>query len=229
VEFDKMAQVAQVVMAVGIIVSILISVRALREVRVDRRLSQKPHLMFEPGGHRFLVEIGPGGRRIAGVNPTYAEKALAALPEQSPSVRLKRRVTDEGRTAPGWYGSLKNYGSGPALDVKVQWVASQVWVGSEMFEVTEAKQTEPLYSRPLNTMPPMPAHIEAGSRAQLSRLPAFIVKDVDQKITRVEGHFEIRCQDVFGTSYVSKQVYHLFTGYADEPPHVHVTFSRLLT
>lgn len=214
-------------MAIGVIISIGLSTKALREVREDRRLSQKPYLMFEAGGHQFPVEIKNGGRRIPGVNPVYAEKVLAGLPEQSTSIDLASRQRKDGGLDLGWYGRLKNFGAGPALESKVTWIPLEVWVGAERFEVTDAKRAEPLYSRELNTMPPVPTHIEPGVEAQLSRLPSFIVKDVDKKITRVEGYFELRCKDVFGIEYVSKQSFHLFTGYDHNPPYVHVTFSRM--
>jgi len=51
VDYVAIAQIIlPIITLIGIIVSMWLSVKALREVQTDRRLRQMPHLAFEPGG-----------------------------------------------------------------------------------------------------------------------------------------------------------------------------------
>lgn len=226
VEWGAIAQVgATLVAAVGVIVSLWVSINTLREVQKDRKLRQRPHLAFETGGWCFAVEFVAAGRRVPGVNPAYAEKVLSTIPPNAESVRIK----DTGDSkSPPFFGRLKNYGAGPALLTHVTWVAEEVCIGSDRFTIDSAKAAEPLYAADLNYVPAIPSHIAPGATAALSRLPAFIEKDHEKKITQVDGFLEIECQDVFGERLVIRQQFHLFTRYREQQPEVHVTFSDLI-
>jgi hypothetical protein len=217
-EWSDLAQVcATVIGFTGIIVSIWLSVRALREVERDRKLRHKPYLAFEQGGHRLPVKFVRGGSFIPGVNRTYADKVLGHLPTDGESVVIAH-PEHEGRIKPILYGHLKNYGAGPALSTAVTWMPKQIWIGNESFTIDERKQREALYSRELNEMPTIPSHIEPGAEAKLSRLPAFIIKDYEKKITRVDGELIIECRDIFGLSHRAVQEFHSFVEYREQPP-----------
>jgi hypothetical protein len=198
----------------------------LREVQLDRRLRQRPHLAFEPGGYQIPVEFVVAGKRIPGIDPAYVEKVLANLPDKAESVRLVHRPR---HFEDSFYGHLKNFGSGPALLTHVTWIPSVVWVGSEKFVLDASKLAEPVYSGELNQMPSCPSHIAPDTEAALSRLPTFIEKDFEKKITQVEGLLHIECEDVFGETLVARQEFLLFTHYKEAPPHVHVTFGDLIS
>jgi hypothetical protein len=224
-EYSALAQVVLTgVTFAGILVSMWLSVRALREVQVDRRFRQRPHLAFECGGNQLPVKFEKVGKAIPGVNPAFAEKAFAHLPDDVESVRLKRG--DAGQ--PLHYGRLKNYGLGPGLSVSVTWVPHEIWIGSEKFTIGHAKLSEPMCHKALNTMPTTPSHILPGEQAQLSRLPTFIDKDFEKKIKRVDGVLEIACRDVFENNHTSLQEFIIFADYLNETPYVHVTFGDIL-
>jgi hypothetical protein len=219
-DWGAVAQVAATIITLfGVIGSFWLSVKALREVQTDRKLRQRPHLAFEPGGHKIAVKFVQAGKHIPGVNPAYVAKVFPNLPDNAESVRMVQ----------SHYGHLKNYGSGPALLTQITWIPKLVWVGSEKFVLDEKKLSEPSYSRVLNEMPSCPGHIAEGAEATLSRLPTFIEKDIERKITRVEGHFLIECEDVFAQTLSVRQKFHLFARYKEEPPHIHVTFSDLIS
>lgn len=228
-DWASFAQIAATLLAaVGIAVSIYIGVKTLREIQRDRLLRHKPFLAFEYGGHRINVLFRGRGHTLPGINPAYAKKVLSHLPEDGLSVEIAPRILEQGLKSPNFYGRLKNYGSGTALAARVTYVAEEIWVGDERFALNDAKRAEPLYSHELNGLPTSPSHIEPGQVGQLSRLPAFIVKDYQRKIARVEGCFLITCTDVFGKQHLAKQRFHLFTQYGGEQPTVHVTFSETL-
>jgi hypothetical protein len=226
-EWASVAQVmATLVTFIGVLGSLWLSVKALREVQTDRKLRQRPHLAFETGGWKLPVEFVMAGKRIPGVNPAYVEQAFASLPNNAESIRLLDRKSQSGK--PIFYGQLKNFGSGPALLTHITWIPKVVWIGSEKFVLDDKKLSEPLYSGPLNRIPSCPSHIAPSAEAELSRLPTFIEKDFEKKITRVEGNLLIECQDVFAETLSIRQKFYLFTNYKENPPSVHITFGDLL-
>ena len=94
--------------------------------------------------------------------------------------------------------------------------------------IDAAKLNEPLYSRPLNTLPSWPQHILPGGNAELTRLPTFIDKDYEKKISEIEGILEIKCLDVFGNSHNTHQKFWMKTDYKAEKPIIHVTFMEVI-
>jgi len=152
---------------------------------------------------------------------------LDDLPPDAESVRIKHRKNEDGSIASIFYGNLKNYGLGPALETKVTWIPESVMVGSETFNLDSAKLNEPRYSQQLNSMPALRDHILPGEISQLTRLPTFIEKDVEKKISQVQGYLEISCQDVFGLRHIRQQDFFIATGYSETTPYVHVTFRKL--
>lgn len=226
-EYGMVAQIAAgVVTAAGVIVSMWLSVKALREVEVDRKLRQKPVLAFEPGGIQLMVEFLRVGWAIPGINPKWAEKAFANIPDAAESVRL-RTIDAEGGTKFQLYGHLANYGLGPALSTKVTWIPQEIWIGSEKFAMDDGKLSEPGYDRSFNTMPSIPSHILPGKKARLSRLPTFIDKDIEKKTKQVTGWLEIRCEDVFGEQHKTVQEFYLLMDYGRTEPCIYVTFGDI--
>lgn len=225
-EYSALAQILLTIITfIGIVTSMWLSRKALREVQTDRKLRQRPFLGFETGGYQLSVEFVKAGKAIPGIDPKYVQKVLPNLPDDAESVRLKDMKKENGETEILFYGQLKNYGLGPALSTRITWIPLEIWVGSEKFVVDEKKLSEPLYGETLNSMPSIPTHILPGEQAKLSRLPTFVEKAFEKKITRVEGVFEIKSVDVFGEKHVTIQRFHLFTNYKSEKPYVHVTFS----
>ena len=201
-----------------------LSVKALREVQIDRALRQKPYLVFDIGGWELNIEFVNAGRSIPGLNPAFVAKKFPNLPENAESVRLINSPDQDG-----FYGKLLNCGTGPALSTKVTWVAKKVKIGSEEFEINARKRKEPIYDIDLNSMPTVPSFIIPNEQAELTRIPTFIEKDIEKKITSVEGFFKIECVDTSGKSYVFKQEFFIFMDYKGDsskgmPPRFHVTF-----
>jgi hypothetical protein len=153
---------------------------------------------------------------------------LSQIPEDAESIRLNEKQNDDGTINSFRIGRLKNYGLGPGLSTHVVWMPRQVWLGSELFEINAEKLKEPIYSSALNTMPSDNAHILSGEETGLTRLPTFIEKDFEKKISRVEGILIIKTTDVFGMKYSFSQEFTVFTNYSDERPWFHVTFGDLL-
>ena len=89
-EYAALAQLATPLIAlVGILISMWLSVRALREVQTDRKLRQMPHLAFDHGGERYPIEFVKVGRAVLGIDRKYAEEAFREMPEGAESVDLK--------------------------------------------------------------------------------------------------------------------------------------------
>lgn len=228
---EEWSFLAEIVVALltllGILISLWLSISALREVQLDRKLRQKPFLAFEPGGHRMPIEF-TAGKGVPGLNPAFVQKTFSDLPKNAESVRLSQIKREDGSYNLILYGHLKNYGLGPALCTEIVWIPKSIWIGSEEFFIDQKKLLQPIYHRDLNTLPASPSHILPGEESKLSRLPTFIVLDVEKKLTRVDGVLEIEYEDVFNQKHKTTQEFHLFTNYNNEPPNVHVTFSDLV-
>lgn len=221
---------AQVIMGLGVIVSLYLSSRAVQEVQKDREIGARPHLMFQPRGTRVPIVFQEAGSAIPGINPSVAKKFFDHIPDDAESVRPGRigdNKNGDGSRRPVFYGHLRNYGRGPALDTHVTWHPEKIWVGSEQFRLDERKQSEPSYRPDLNRMPTVPGHIESGDQAKLSRIPTFIDKDYEKKINIVTGLLEISCQDVFGNEHSTCQEFRIFTEYDAEDPYLVVTFGEM--
>jgi hypothetical protein len=224
-EYSMVAQILlSIISFVGIVTSIWLSIRALREVQTDRELRQRPYLGFEIGGYKVPVEFERAGRSIPGIDPEFVKKMFPGMPEDAESIRIRRKKNNHGSLEAVFYGQLRNYGLGPALSTTVTWVPEEIWMGSEKTSLENKKPPEPQYREMLNCMPSVPSHILPGKDAGLARLPTFIDKDYGKKITRVDGVIKITCNDVFGEKHLVTQAFYLFTYYDSDQPHVHVTF-----
>ena len=185
-EWVSVAQVvATLVTFIGVLGSLWLSVKALREVQTDRKLRQRPHLAFETGGWKLQVEFVMAGKRIPGVNPAYVERVLASLPNNAESVRLLDHKSQSGK--PRFYGKLKNFGSGPALLTYITWIPKVVWIGSEKFVLDDKKLLEPLYSGPLNQMPSFQATLLLVLKPNCHVYPLSLRKTLRRRLHASRG------------------------------------------
>jgi hypothetical protein len=228
--YIALAQILVPIIAlVGIVVSMWLSVKALREVQIDRKLRQMPHLAFDYGGHRLPIEFRKAGRSVLGIDHGYAEKLFHDQPKDAESINLKTEPIEGGRRKVILqYGRLRNYGLGTAFSAEVTWIAKKVRIGSEEFDIDSKKLLEPQYSKELNCIPSSPSHILPGEVAEFFRLPTFINKDFERKISEVEGILLIECEDLYGGKHITNQEFFLFTYYGSESPAIHITFSDLI-
>jgi hypothetical protein len=212
--------------SVGVIVSLCISVRAIREVQKDRHLRQKPYLAFQGGGCRVPVRFVKAAYYVPGMNPAFAKRAFSHLPADAESVRIDSQRFAKRKEEFGRIGHLRNFGLGPAIETRVIWLAQTVVIGDQTFEIDERKRSEPRYSIDFNSLPANPEHIGPEGEAGLTRLPTFIEKDCEKHIKQVEGVLLIQCEDVFGNTHETTQSFWMETHYAsdDGGPYIHVTF-----
>lgn len=229
-DYIALAQILVPIIAlVGIAVSMWLSVKALREVQTDRKLRQMPHLMFDYGGQRLQIEFVQVGRSVLGIDHKYAEKLFHDQPKDAESITLKTEPGEGSRRKViSQYGKLKNYGLGAAFSAEVTWIARKVRIGSEEFYIDSKKLLEPQYSKELNCIPSSPSHILPGEVAEFFRLPTFIHKDFEKKISEVEGILLIECEDLYGGKHITNQKFFIFMDYGTESPTIHITFGDLL-
>ena len=213
---------------VGVPVSIYFSAKALREVQLDRRLRQQPHMQFERGGYTYPIALARSGKRIRGINPKAVETLFPTLADDAVSVDLDFIKNANGSIKPFRVGKLKNFGLGPALHARVIWVPQTVYIHGEPFEIDERKLKEPLYRADLNTLPCIPANVLPGEQGGLSRLPTFVNKDVDQKLSRIDGFLRIVANDVFRQEHETHQEFSIFMEYKGPHPTFHVSFGDSL-
>ena len=228
--YATLAQIlVPIIVLVGIAVSMWLSVKALREVQADRRLRQMPHLAFDYGGQSLPIEYRKIGRGVIGINPKYAEELFHDQPEDAASIALKTEpIGGGGRRVMYEYGTLKNYGLGTAFSVEVTWIARKVRIGSEEFDIGSKKLLEPQYSEVLNCIPSSPSHILPGGAGKFFRLPTFIHKDFERKISEVEGILLIDCEDLYGQKHTTEQGFFLITNYGSASPTIGITFTELI-
>lgn len=224
-EYSMVAQIVlSIISFVGIVTSIWLSMRALREVQTDRKLRQRPYLGFDIGGYDIPIEFEKAGRTIPGIDPDFVKKMFPDMPEDAESIRIKPEKSKRGSFETTFYGQLRNYGLGPALSAIVTWVPEEIWIGNEKTPLDIEKLREPQYQNVLNCMPSVPSHILPSENAKLARLPTFIEKDYRKKIARVDGVLKIECKDLFEEKHLVTQVFYLFTNYVSDQPYIHVTF-----
>ena len=227
-ELSMIADIAATIFTfIGIIVSMWLSLKALKEVQMDRSLRMKPSLGFEPGGYQIPVEFKKAGKSIPGLNPLFVEKVFPNLPEDAESVRIKGHKTKNGEEVT-LYGILTNYGLGTAFTTTVTWIPQEIWIQSEKFIIDNEKILKPPYQKELNIMPSSPSHILPNKYAKLSRLPTFIEKDFEKKVSQVIGFFKIEYEDSFGEKYIVKQEFYIYTKYGDDEPFIIVTFGDFI-
>lgn len=225
IEYSMIAQIVlSIVSFVGIVTSIWLSIRALREVQTDRKMRQRPYLGFEIGGYDIPIEFLKAGRTIPGIDPDFVKKMFPNIPEDAESIRITPKKSNDGNFETTFYSQLRNYGLGPALSTTVTWVPEEIWIGSEKTSLSNERLPDPQYQEVLNCMPSVPSHISPDKDAGLARLPTFIEKDYKKEITSVNGFLKIACKDVFGEKHLVTQAFYLFTYYASDQPHIHVTF-----
>lgn len=224
------AAIAQIVLMIatvtGVIFSIHLSVRAIREVQADRRLRQLPHLSFDHGGFKLPIQFIKTGRRIPGINPDYVEEAFKSMPEDAESIRINVTESKNGTVKGLFYGSLRNFGQGPALKTRVTYIPKSIEIGNDRFSLDKEKLNEPAYSRDLNSIPSSPSHINPGETAHISRLPTFIEKDWQKKISEAEGIIEISYSDIFNETHLSAQKVRIATYYKEDEPFIVITFGE---
>lgn len=215
---EQWAAIAQVAAAIftfiGVLVSLIVALVAIREVRTDRRVSNAPFLAFEPGGRQYKIEFR---------DVSDEDKKKLRLPADATWIGLE---TQDGKI-PRLFGTLRNYGPGPAIQSEVTWVPEEIWLGSEKFTLDGEKLSEPKYSREPNTIPASPGHILPNQTAEFFRIPAFISMDFGKQVTKVKGYLDIACFDVFNERHSTRQRFFLATGYEEAPPYIHFTFMDL--
>lgn len=207
---------------IGVMASLWFSTKALREVQIDRKLRSRPYLSFEPGGYLFPITFKTIGPKLHGKDPIAMKEIFGYLPADGESIVMDDRKSEDGRWQMVTYGTLRNHGSGPALNICITWKADKIYMGFDTFDIDDKKINEPLYNHDLNTWPSLPRNLHPAEDATLNCIPAVIVKDYDRKIKRIDGHLVIKCTDVYGDLYEFTQGFHLFTEY--ERSHLHVTF-----
>jgi len=138
------------------------------------------------------------------------------------------RVWIEEGKKPIWphshYGVLKNYGSGPGLDVSVTWFVEHVIIGEEAFAIDASKRQERRYSPELNTQLTVPGHLAPADHASIAMFPHFVMTDIEAHMTCASGWVEIKYKDIFGDPHISKQGFWVGTGYDAERPYIQITF-----
>ncbi len=226
-EWTSVAQIGTAIITLtGVLTSLFMSIKALREVQNDRRLRQAPYLAFESGGFRIPVTFVKAGRRLPGFDPNFVEAVFQDMPEDSESVRVKHQEAKGGLKL-FHFGNLINHGMGPAFETCIYWIPLQIRIGMELFEIDDKKREEPRYHKEINRTLPMTRNISPGQNTDLHWLPAFIEKDFEKKIMEASGFLEINCIDIFRTTHTWRQGFYIATGYSESQPYVHVTFGEL--
>jgi len=210
---DQIVAIGQILAAIftllGVLVSMYMSLKALKETREDRKLTIAPYLAFATGGHAYSLRF----------NKYKNEEKDAEI--------IQLYTDDDGRIKE-LYGDLNNYGLGPAIHAKITWIPESIWFGDEEFLITKEKLLDKKYSNEENTIPSKPSHIAPREAGRFFRIPYFITHDYDKKITRVDGFVHITCFDILKNKYETQQKFHIFTDYKAEEPNIHFTFSDIV-
>lgn len=180
-----------VVAAIGIAASTAIALAALRNNRRDQRQRIQPNVLFTPRGETVAVD-SPTQGLLPGRDAKEAAEFLAALPEGTTA-----------RTASAPFGELKNYGTGPAFDIRLSFRPNLLLTAGSERPLTAAEKA--LYLREgVNALRPLPAHLAAGAAATLGAFPGILCF-LPAGATGVAGRFDISCADATGASVETVQ------------------------
>ena len=211
--FDKWVDLSQIVTAivalVGIVLSFWFSRKTLLEVKKDRIISQRPFLLFEYGGNRTTIEFRK--------HLDDKEYVQAYWPV----------INDKGGIHVPTIGKLKNFGSGPAIDIKIKWIVEEVYIKGERFNIDENKKKEKKYSESMNTNPIMTSHLYPNQESGFHIIPYFISADFEKTIERASGYIIITYSDTYENKHETYQKFNVFTNYDEK--WFHTTFSDLIT
>jgi hypothetical protein len=205
---------ATVLSGIGIVVSVVIGIRTLREVQADRLYRVRPKLLFDKGGRRvdcrLEQKIG-----IPGIDPGLA----SALLRDRPSGALTCVAND-------LWGGLSNHGSGSALDSSITVFARQVCRAGEEFLVDPKKLLEFPYSPALNHIPAHPSHIPSGESAKFFRLPTPVTVDYAGQLSSMECVVLIRYRDLYSNEYSTWQELRVAVERREASAYVFLTFGE---
>jgi hypothetical protein len=202
------AQIIAVIIAIiGVALSFWLSRQTLKEVQRDRVYNQRPFLIFEYGGHVIAIDFKKHQDGKTYNQPLWPKVGMG-----------------QGVYIPT-YGHLKNYGTGPAIDITITWVVDEVHIKGETLKIDNEKRKEAQYSESWNTNPLRTTHLFAGQETGMHLIPHFISADFERKIERADGYFLINYTDTFGHKYKTHQKFHVFTDYKQPEKGFHTTFS----
>ena len=163
-EWGEAAQVAQVfavlITAVGIIVSLMIGIKTLRELRAERLHRMRPIFRFPNGGQRVPITLSDSNF-LPGFDPKFALTVTANRPKG-----------DNRLDATSSWGKLTNYGSGAAFDTRIRFLYYRIFVGNDCFVVDLMKRQDFPYAIRANEIPASPSHLPPGEAAIFRRLDA---------------------------------------------------------
>ena len=200
--------VTTLVAVIGVILSFWIARRTLREVQKDRIISQRPFLLFEYGGYGIRMDY------IKHDDDKVYNQAYWPV------------INDKGGIKIETVGQLKNYGTGPALDIRIQWIVEEVYIKNEKFVIDELKRKERKYAPEFNINPIMTSHLYPNQESGFHLIPYFISTDFEKKIERASGYLIISYSDTYQNKHETHQKFNVFTDY--EKKWFHTTFSDLI-
>jgi hypothetical protein len=210
--FQLWVDVAQVITAlftlIGVILSFWFSRNTLKEVQRERWYGQRPYLLFQYGG------------RVISIDFKKHEDGKVYVQILWPSA-------GQGIIIPT-LGELKNYGTGPAIDVNITWVVEKIYTKNAEILIDENKRKELQYSSDRNTNPIMATHLLPSQESGIHLMPFFISADFDRAIKRADGYLIIKYSDTFGHNHETYQKFHVFTHYETPERGFHTTFSDLM-
>lgn len=181
-------QMASTIIAgAGIVASTLIGLSALNGNRRERRDKILPNLLFTPGGETARIALTDEwvfpGRDASDLE---VRGFLANLPADSRRIVLREPV-----------GELSNYGSGPAMNIKIVFLPERIQAEGGWRELSAGEKASFAFKPDSNEIIPAPAHLATGKSGSMGVLPGavcFMLPDADA----VSGKAMITCKDAQG-------------------------------
>lgn len=211
----QVAQVAAtVLLGIGIIISLWIGIKTLREVHSDRIHRVYPRLLFNRGGQVVKCKLAEADG-IMGIDPKFAAELLKSKPS---GVRSCIPLT--------FWGELTNHGNGSALNVTITILTRRVHKAGADFLIDSEKLLEFPYSPHLNMIPANPSNIEPGGSAEFLRIPTPVFVDFSGLLTRMECIAVIDYEDMYGNKYQTLQELYLHIQRFKSEANVTLTFGE---
>jgi hypothetical protein len=207
---------ATIITGIGVMFSIFLGSKTLRNSARDRLEKIRPNLMFNVGGQQIDADLS----------------LLTSFPGKDPEdpdlKNFKNSLPKDTRCydSSEEFGQLFNYGAGAAYNVNIWFEADRIKTGDDVQRVTRTMQASPPYGKEWNSIPSTPSNLPSGEFGGFRILPACVYLMVPDP-HEVSGTMFVECRDGDNRYHSwSQAVTFAFTRDAGNKATVIVSFQR---
>ncbi len=207
-DIDFWLKIAQIVTGITSIIAIIISVYLLKNtvsnLKSDLLLNNRPLVMLCHKTETYLMELDY--EAFGGTFSNY-------LPDHHMGVRHTEIYS---------FGKIKNYGRGPAVNIKINWIveSARTKAGRELINYDDSMRCSQRYE--LGEY-----HLSSNEESYLTIVPHFLLTHDDKELRSFEGVVLITYLDTIGHTYQAVQGFYAFLNEDDDKVKCNILFQEV--